>query len=110
MSAVLHETLCAEDLPRFPDDGMRHELVRGELRTMTPADANHGYLAMQIAASLHRHVTEHSLGRVFAAETGFILARNPDTVRAPDVAFISRERLEQTGIPKGYWPGHRIWR
>ncbi|HLF96615.1 MAG TPA: Uma2 family endonuclease, partial [Methylococcaceae bacterium] len=42
---------------------------------------------------------------VFAAETGFILARDPDTVRAPDVAFIRQDRLEQTGIPTGYWPG-----
>jgi Uma2 family endonuclease len=105
MSAVLQDTHSAEDLLRLPDDGTRRELVLGELRTMALAGANHGYLAMQIAASLHRYVNEHGLGRVFAAETGFILARDPDTVRAPDVAFISRERLEQTGIPSGYWPG-----
>lgn len=105
MSAVPHGVFYAEDLLCYPDEGMRHELVRGELRTMSPADANHGYLAMRIAASLYGYVAEHRLGQVFAAETGFNLTSNPDTVRAPDVAFINRTRLEQTNIPTGYWPG-----
>ncbi|HLF97622.1 MAG TPA: Uma2 family endonuclease, partial [Methylococcaceae bacterium] len=105
MSAVLQDTYHAEDLLRLPDDGMRHELVLGELRTMAPAGANHGNLAMAVALSLGNFVRERHLGRVFAAETGFILARDPDTVRAPDVAFIRQDRLEQTGIPTGYWPG-----
>ena len=50
-------------------------------------------------------VRTSNLGVVFAAETGFKLASNPDTVRAPDVAFVSRSRIEQAGDIKGYWPG-----
>jgi Uma2 family endonuclease len=71
----------------------RCELVRGELRMMSPAGSRHGAVALRIATLLANHVDAHGLGQVFAAETGFILARNPDTVRAPDVAFVGREWL-----------------
>jgi Uma2 family endonuclease len=78
----------------MPDDGFRHELVRGELRKMPPAGSEHGYLALRIASRLERYVDANGLGRVYAAETGFKLASNPDTVRAPDVGFVSRDRVE----------------
>ena len=45
------------------------------------------------------------MGVVYAAETGFKLASNPDVVRAPDVAFIRRDRVEEVGDVEGYWPG-----
>ncbi len=95
----------AEELLRMPDDGFRHELVRGELRKMTPAGNKHGYVTMNLSGPLHRHVKENGLGRVYTAETGFLLARNPDTVRAPDVAFVSHARLEEVGEVEGFWPG-----
>jgi Uma2 family endonuclease len=82
----------------------RCELVRGELLMMSPAGSRHGAVTLRIATLLANHVDAHGLGQVFAAETGFILTRNPDTVRAPDVAFVSRSRLE-TGLPTGYFPG-----
>ena len=82
----------------------RCELVRGELTMMSPAGSRHGAVTLRIATLLANHVDAHGLGQVFAAETGFILTRNPDTVRAPDVAFVSRGRLE-TGLPTGYFPG-----
>lgn len=89
----------------MPDDGFRYELVRGELRRMTPAGSEHGRIAVRITWRLAQHVEEKRLGAVYAAETGFILARNPDTVRAPDVAFVNREGLERAGKTEGYWPG-----
>jgi len=95
----------AEELLRMPEDGYLYELVRGELRKVTPAGNKHGYLALRIASRLERHVEENGLGRTYAAETGFKLASNPDTVRAPDAAFVSRTRLEETGEVEGYWPG-----
>lgn len=95
----------AEELLRMPDDDCRYELVRGELRKMTPAGNKHGYITMNLSGPLHRHVKEKGLGRVYTAETGFLLARNPDTVRAPDAAFVSRVRLEEAGEVEGYWPG-----
>lgn len=82
----------------------RCELVRGELRMVSPAGSRHGAVTLRIATLLANHVDANRLGQVFAAETGFILARNPDTVRAPDVAFVRRGRLE-TGLPTGYFPG-----
>ncbi len=97
--------ITAEDLLRLPDDGFRYELVKGELRKMAPAGKRHGVLAMEVGWRLAQHVKTHKLGEVCAAETGFQLTSNPDTVRAPDVAFISRQRLEEVGEVEGYWPG-----
>lgn len=99
------QNMTADELLRLPGDDGRHELIRGELRTMTPAGNSHGRIAMRVASPLFQHVEERGLGVVYAAETGFILARNPDTVRAPDVAFVSRERLEEVGETERYWPG-----
>jgi len=97
--------ITSEELLNLPDDGFRHELVRGELRTMPPAGSEHGYIAINIGTSLNGHVKARNLGRVYAAETGFKLASNPDTVRAPDAAFVSRERVEEAGRVTGFWPG-----
>ena len=95
----------AEELLRLPDDGMRRELVRGEIRTMTPAGNEHGYLAGEILGELRSHVKANGLGRTYAAETGFKIESDPDTVRAPDAAFVSRDRVEKMGYVKGFWPG-----
>ena len=89
----------------MPDDGFRHELVRGELRRMPPAGGEHGAVAMDIGTSLNNHVKANKLGRVFTAETGFRIASAPDTVRAPDAAFVKRERIEKAGRVTGYWLG-----
>lgn len=97
--------VTAGELLRMPDDGVRHELVRGEIREMTPAGNEHGYLAGEIFAELRNHVKANGLGRTYAAETGFKIASDPDTVRAPDAAFVSRERVEKEGSVAGYWPG-----
>ncbi len=88
----------------MPDDGMRHELVRGELRTMTPPGAEHGRVAATVGVLLGVHARQTGSGVTFAAETGFVLARDPDTVRAPDAAFIVRERVEAIGRTPKYWP------
>ena len=103
--ATATQLMTAEQLLQLPDDGMRHELVRGELRHMSPASFPHGKIAMKIGRSLGNYVEEHNLGDVPAAETGFKLSTNPDTVRAPDVAFIRRERLQIIGDIAGYFPG-----
>lgn len=104
MSTVIHP-VSAEELLRMPDDGFRYELVKGEIRKMAPAGSLHGNVAIRVTLPLAQYVNANELGIVFAAETGFKLAANPDTVRAPDVAFVSRERIEQIGMPEGYWPG-----
>ena len=80
--------MTAEELLHMPDDGFRYELIRGELRKMAPAGHQHGRIAINVTTPLDQHVRAHGLGTVYAAETGFKLASNPDVVRAPDVAFI----------------------
>lgn len=60
---------------------------------------------MNVSTPLDRYVREQGIGTVFAAETGFKISSNPDTVRAPDIAFIRRERIEEVGAVEGYWPG-----
>lgn len=95
--------MTAEDLLALPDSGKRYELVEGELREMAPAGARHGRAAMRLASLLDQHATAQRLGVVLAAETGFRISRAPDTVRAPDVSFVARERVPPGGLPEGYW-------
>ncbi len=92
------EITTAEQLLKAQDIG-RCELVRGELRMMIPAGGDHGWITTKLARPIANHVEAHGLGRVYAAETGFILARDPDTVRAPDIAFVRRERVAQVHRP-----------
>jgi Uma2 family endonuclease len=84
--------VTGDDLARMPEDGFRYELVRGRLVRMTPASPRHGRITMALAARLWHHVTTRGLGEVWT-EVGFRLASDPDTVRAPDVSFVSTNRL-----------------
>lgn len=73
--------------------GFRYELVKGELVQTTLAGSQHGYIAGRLLTFLGHHVLTNQLGEVFATETGFKLESAPDTVRAPDISFISKSRL-----------------
>jgi Uma2 family endonuclease len=95
----------AEDLLRLPDDGFRYELVRGELRQMTPSGYGHGVLVGNLTGPVEQYVRTHQLGQVCGAETGFRIARAPDTVRAPDIAFIRQARRGQEPLPEGFYEG-----
>lgn len=95
----------AEELYALPDDGFRYELLKGEIRKMAPAGSEHGRIAVKLTVSLGHFVETHDLGVVFAAETGFRIGTDPDTVRAPDVAFVGKDRVQQAGNVQGYWPG-----
>lgn len=99
--AVEQETglLTAEELLDAPDDGLRRELVDGVVRTMSPAGTRHGRAGASLLALMWNHVEDNDLGAVFTAETGFRLSRDPDTVRAPDVAFVRAERVAETDVP-----------
>ncbi|HLY32693.1 MAG TPA: Uma2 family endonuclease [Ktedonobacterales bacterium] len=85
--------LTAEDFAALPTKGMRLELVRGEIQAMAPAFGDHGAVAMTLSGYVTHYVQSKKLGKVYAAETGFLIARNPDTVRAPDFAFIQASRV-----------------
>jgi Uma2 family endonuclease len=98
-------TMTADELLAMPDDGIRRELVEGELREMTPAGFQHGRIAGNVAGELRNHVRAQSLGVVATAEAAYRLSADPDTLRSPDVSFVRRERIEQVGDPTGFWPG-----
>ena len=96
----------ADELLRLPSGRARYELVRGELRVMTPAGHLHGKVAMRVGQLLAAHVDANQLGIAYAAETGFVLSRDPDTVRAPDAAFVTAAHLASVSLsPEGYFPG-----
>src|SRR5215207_7697735 len=88
MATTERRLMTAEELWELPDDGQRRELVRGELRTMSPPSGEHGLVQLEFGAPLRDYVRAHDLGRVFG-EAGFRLTEQPDTVRAPDVAFVA---------------------
>jgi Uma2 family endonuclease len=85
--ATSTQFLTAEDLFRMPDDGNRYELVRGELRAMPPPGFRHGHIMMNFGTPLKRHLDEKGLGIVSAGDPVFLLARHPDILRAPDIAW-----------------------
>lgn len=99
------QLMTADELLALPRGEFRYELVNGELKKMSPAGHNHGKVTMRLALPIAQHVRTHRLGEVYAAETGFRLGSNPDTVRAPDIAFICQQRVDEVGETKGYWPG-----
>jgi Uma2 family endonuclease len=90
--------VTAEQLLQMPSDGYRYELIAGELHMMSPGG---GWLHGRMAA----HIQAHRLGKLFMAETGFILGRDPDTVRAPDIAFIHKDHLPAELPDDAFWPG-----
>ena len=94
--------LTADDLLAMPDDGMRRELIRGELTEMPPAGDDHGFVGNEASWRMSSFIHQHGLGRGRMAETGFWIEVAPDTVLAPDYAFISYERMAGRPQSRGY--------
>lgn len=103
MTALKAYNLRIEDVDGHMPSAVRWELVEGELRIMAPGGAEHGGIAMTMGILLGQHVRARRIGRVYAAETGFVLGRGPDTLRAPDVAFVTTARMRE--VPRGFFPG-----
>ena len=103
MSTVAAVT--ADQLLQPPYQGRRCELIHGEVTMMSPAGWKHGEIVSTLHCLLASHIEKHKLGKTFCAETGFLLARDPDTVRAPDFAFISNASLPASAPEEAFWPG-----
>jgi Uma2 family endonuclease len=95
----------AEELLRLPDNGFRYELVDGELRQMTPSSYAHGVIVGNLTVLLGAFVRTRQLGHICGAETGFRIRRTPDTVRAPDIAFILQARRGVVPLAEGFYEG-----
>ncbi|UCC63442.1 MAG: Uma2 family endonuclease [Anaerolineae bacterium] len=102
-ASVVSAPMTAEELFWLPYDGHRYELIEGELKEMVPAGPRHGRIANAVAFLLTQHARQNDLGVVYAAETGFKLRKDPDTVWAADAAFVAVGRIPPQGEPEGYW-------
>jgi Uma2 family endonuclease len=98
--------VTADELLALPTGmGKRYELVAGELRAMSPSGWSHGRVVGKLHNRLGHFIEQSDLGMVFGAETGFRLATNPDTVRAPDFAFVAKQHIPAKLPQEAFWPG-----
>lgn len=93
MATTKPKLLTAEDLMRLDSEGIKGELIMGVLHKKVSSGQEHGEIAMNLGSPLHQFVKTRRLGRVFGSDTGVQLERGPDTVREPDLAFISAGRM-----------------
>ena len=84
--------MTIEELEQLPDDGYRYTLIRGVLYRMPPPKPCHGRITTTVAGYLRSFVAEHRLG-IVSSNSGFVLARDPDVLLGPDVAFVRADRL-----------------
>src|SRR6476469_8775505 len=99
------QLMTAEELIQLPRGQYRYELINGELITTSAAGHDHGRISIRLSSPLAQFVWENDLGEVFSSDTGFQLSSKPDTVLAPDVSFIGRDRVQKVGRLQGYWLG-----
>src|SRR5262249_20593850 len=102
-SAPMPELMTAEQLMALPDDGNQYELDAGRLIVMPPSSVLSSMVASRLGARAGIFIDQHDLGYYAGEGGGWRLARNPDTVRAPDFCFVRKERAGI--IPPGYFPG-----
>ena len=93
--------MTAEELLRYPEEGFRHELIRGVLHRLPLRVFADAVVVSEIMHHLYQHVKDHQLGTVVGG-CGFELESNPDTVQAPAVAYLSRERIKRIKDRGGY--------
>ncbi len=100
------KTITADALYQKPPEERRGELVKGVFVKMSPAGHTHGRIAATILILIGQFVRQtREMGQLYTAETGFLLSREPDTVRAPDAAFVTAERAAQQASELGFFDG-----
>lgn len=102
MSTVTQQLMTAEAFWALPGDGRGRELVRGEVVVTMPPGGVHGLTALALGALLRSWAKAGGHGAV-GVEAGFILGRNPDIVRGPDIAFVATAHIPPAGIPEAFW-------
>jgi Uma2 family endonuclease len=103
MAAVTSTALTLEEFARLPGDDVRHEMKAGELITLPPPKSLHALVLLAVLEALQSYLREHPFGRAIP-EAGFILSREPLTVRQPDVSVLSESRV-QTADGESYFEG-----
>ncbi len=102
MTTAKNKLLTAEDLLRLSGEGVKGELIRGVLHETVSVGKVHARIAIRIGGEFDRHARSHRLGQVGGSDGGVLIQRNPDTVREPDVYFVSVERLSLDDDSDGY--------
>lgn len=97
--------ITAEKFLYRTSNDVRFELIRGVAQRTPFHSSLHGQMAMRVGAALFEFVKENQLGAAFASGTGFLIEQDPDTVRAPDAAFVSQDKLDKQPIGQGFRPG-----
>jgi Uma2 family endonuclease len=95
-TGIEEKLVTGEELYQMPDLG-RCELVEGKLIMMSPTGDRHGAIELNLAAALKAFADSQGRGKVRSGEVGIYVHRNPDTVRAADVLYISNERYAKRG-------------
>ncbi len=94
--------LTADDLLRLSSQGFRGELIRGELHETMSTGINHGRTVIKASVQLGNFIMPRQLGTLVGSDTGIWLERDPDTVREPDIAYISAEKMPLDADIPGY--------
>ena len=98
------QLMTAEDVWELPERaGVMYELIDGELREVPGAGALHGVIALMLIELLHGFVRQQNLGLVLPDGVGYVLRRDPDQLRIPDVSFVSWNDVPEEGVPEGFW-------
>ncbi|MBV9766287.1 MAG: Uma2 family endonuclease [Acidobacteriaceae bacterium] len=103
MATTLIVPMTIEEFSRLPRGTERHELNAGELITMPPPKSLHALVALTVLELLQTYLQQHAIGRAIP-EAGYVLSRDPVTIRQPDVSVISKEKIQTTG-PDDYFEG-----
>ena len=103
---VVKQLVTADELWTMPEvPGKRFKLTAGELREAPGAGAVHTLIVALVHELLRNFLRHHKLGLVFPDDLAYVLRRNPDTLRIPDVSFVTRNRIPPEGITEGFWEG-----
>ena len=105
MTATGTRPVTADELLRLSANGFRGELVRGELRETMSTGIEHGKIVMKLGLRLGTFIEPRRLGTLVGSDSGFWLERDPDTVREPDIAFVSADRMPMDRRIKGFGEG-----
>ena len=99
--------LSAEDLARLPEDGRKYQLVEGRLISVPPAGTDHDTIGFRLIMAIGSFVQANQLGECTLSQSGYLVSQpgQPDSVLAPDLAFVSAARVPKVGTPasKGFW-------
>ena len=102
MSSVAQRLLTADEFWQLPETETHRELVRGEVVETMPPGGRHGAIAVVLAMLLRLWV-ERTGGGYVGVEAGYVVGREPDSVRGPDVSYVRADRIPAGGVPEGFW-------